>query len=221
MNLSLLPRPQSLSARIRLILQFILLCGLVLALWSGLWLNALAVAVIIIISLLPDLLGSRFHVYIPSEFSALTAVFIFASLFLGEYHGYYTRFWWWDALLHTVSGFMLGILGFLLVHVLNEKEDLELHMKPGFVALFALMFAIGMGALWEIFEFSMDNLFDMNMQKSGLVDTMWDLIVDSIGAFVIAMLGYSYLKTAGNNSFLEKWIQHFVETNPRLFRRSR
>ncbi len=221
MNLSLLPRPQSLSARIRLILQFILLCGLILALWSGLWLNALAVAVIIIISLLPDLLGSRFHVYIPSEFSALTAVFIFASLFLGEYHGYYTRFWWWDALLHTVSGFMLGILGFLLVHVLNEKEDLELHMKPGFVALFALMFAIGMGALWEIFEFSMDNLFDMNMQKSGLVDTMWDLIVDSIGAFVIAMLGYSYLKTAGNNSFLEKWIQHFVETNPRLFRRSR
>ena len=147
-------------------------------------------------------------------------MFIFASLFLGEYHGYYTRFWWWDALLHTASGFILGILGFLLVHVMNEKEELELHMKPAFVALFAFLFAIGIGTLWEIFEFTMDNLFGLNMQKSGLVDTMTDLIVDAVGAFIIAILGYGYLRTAGNSSFLEQWILRFIEANPRLFRRS-
>ena len=220
MKLLPLPYPGNLSARIRLVLQVILLVGLVLAIWSGLWLNALTVTVIMVISLLPGLLGNRFHVYIPSEFQALTMVFIFASLFLGEYHGYYTRFWWWDALLHTASGFMLGILGFLLVHVMNEKEELELHMKPGFVALFAFMFAIGIGTLWEIFEFAMDNLFALNMQKSGLMDTMTDLIVDAIGALIIALLGYGYLRTAGNSSFLEQWIQRFIEANPRLFRRS-
>lgn len=33
-----------------------------------------------------------------------------------------------------------GFWGFLLVHVLNEKENLDVHMTPGFVALFALMF---------------------------------------------------------------------------------
>lgn len=221
MNLLPLPYPGNLSARIRLVLQVILLLGLVLAVWGGLWLNVLAVAAIMVISLLPGLLGSRFQVYIPSEFEALTVVFIFASLFLGEYHGYYTRFWWWDTLLHTASGFMLGILGFLLVHVMNEKEELELHMKPGFVALFAFMFALGIGTLWEIFEFAMDNLFGLNMQKSGLVDTMADLIVDAIGALVIAILGYGYLHTAGNSSFLEQWILRFIEANPRLFRQSK
>lgn len=212
--------PHSLLGRIRLTLRIILLTGLALALWQGQWLNALAVSGIMIVTLLPTVLGQRFHVYIPSEFEALAVIFIFASLFLGEYHGYYTRFWWWDALLHTASGFMLGLLGFLLVHVLNEKADLEFHMKPGFVALFAFLFAIGMGTVWEIFEFSMDNLFNLNMQKSGLLDTMGDLIVNTIGALVISVLGYSYLKTAGNRSFLEQWIRRFIEANPQMFRRS-
>lgn len=212
--------PEITPVRIRLTLQSILLIGLILALFRGQWLNALAVTGIMVVTLLPTVLGQRFHVYIPPEFEALAIIFIFASLFLGEYHGYYIRFWWWDALLHTVSGFMLGLLGFLLVHVLNEQEDLELHMKPGFVALFAFMFAIGMGTLWEIFEFSMDGLFGLNMQKSGLLDTMGDLIVDTIGALTIALLGYSYLKTTGNRSFLEQWIQRFIDANPQLFRRS-
>jgi uncharacterized membrane protein YjdF len=99
-------------------------------------------------------------------------------------------------------------------------------MKPGFVAIFAFMFAVGIGALWEIFEFSMDSLFGMDMQKemrgdpSGLTDTMWDLIVDILGALVISILGYGYVKTARNESFLERWIKAFVKSNPRLFKRN-
>ncbi|MEX1237387.1 MAG: hypothetical protein WD994_03870, partial [Pseudomonadales bacterium] len=165
-----------------------------------------------------------FRVFIPAEFELVAVAFIFASLFLGEIYGYYTRFWWWDIALHTTSGLLLGVIGFLLVHVLNETEDIGLHMKPGFVAFFAFLFAVGIGALWEIFEFCMDRLLGLNMQKemlgdpSGLTDTMWDLIVDAIGALVIAMVGYGYLKKAGNRSFLERWIQSFIQANPRLFK---
>lgn len=69
------------------------------------------------------------------------------------------------------------------------------------------MFALGVGALWEIFEFTMDSLFGMNMQKpmlgdpSGLTDTMWDLIVDATGALVISVLGWRYLKNLTNAPF--------------------
>jgi hypothetical protein len=90
-------------------------------------------------------------------------------------------------------------------------------MKPGFVALFAFMFAVGLGALWEIFEFGMDSLFGLNMQKSGLVDTMWDLIVDVAGALVISILGYGYLVRSENDSFLERWIARFIRANRRFF----
>lgn len=173
-----------------------LLVGMLLAAWKGQWSAAFATAGVVVIASLPMVFVRRFHVYVPPEFGMLAVVFVFASLFLGEVHGYYLRFWWWDVVLHTASGFLLGLLGFLLVYVLNEKEDVDLRMKPGFVALFAFMFAIGMGALWEIFEFSMDTLVGSNMQKSGLRDTMWDLIVDAIGALLTAVLGYVYLRRA-------------------------
>jgi len=200
-----------------LFLQATLLLGAVLFCFQARWLTAAVTTAIIIVTLLPLVLGRRFDVRIPPEFEFLAVVFVYASLFLGEVHGYYIRFWWWDAVLHMGSGFLLGVLGLLLVYILNERPDVELHMRPRFVAVFAFMFAIGMGALWEIFEFAMDQLFGMNMQKSGLVDTMWDLIVDCVGAAVIAFLGWIYMRTVGNNSFLERWIVEFIRANPRLF----
>ena len=93
-------------------------------------------------------------------------------------------------------------------------------MKPGFVALFAFMFTMGMGAIWEIFEFVVDQTLNLNMQKSGLIDTMWDLIIDAGGAIVISLMGWSYLSNVGSSSFLERWISAFVKANPRLFRLS-
>lgn len=200
-----------------LFFQAFLLMGIVLAVWQAQWSTALISSGVAVLTLLPVVLGRRFRVFIPPEFEALAVFFIFASLFLGEVRGFYVRFWWWDTALHAASGFLLGILGFVLVHALNEKEDIDLHMKPGFVALFAFMFAVGLGAIWEIFEFAMDGFFGMNMQKTGLNDTMWDLIVDTVGALFISALGFGYISNRGNESFLEEWIRHFVEQNPRFF----
>ncbi len=212
--------------RLTFVLQAILVVEVGVAVWEHQWLAAVTTTGIIIVTLGPFFLGKLFHVYIPPVFLLLSIAFVFASLFLGEMRGYYTRFWWWDIALHSSSGFLLGIVGFLLVHVLNETEDIELHMKPGFVAFFAFLFAVGIGALWEVLEFSMDSFFSMNMQKemlgdpSGLTDTMWDLIVDTLGALAISVLGYGYVKTARDQSFLERWIQAFIKGNPRLFKRN-
>lgn len=205
--------------RVSYFLKLFLAFGVILLILQGRYQAAIEASVILCITFLPVLLGNRFRVRIPHEFETLTVVFVYLSLFLGEVQGYYLRFWWWDLVLHAGSGVLLGILGFLLVYVLNEKEDVELDLHPKFIAFFAFMFAMGMGAIWEIFEFSMDQMFGMNMQKSGLVDTMWDLIVDGLGALLIAALGWGYLRTKDRNSFLEQWIDSFIEKNPRLFRR--
>lgn len=207
------------------ILQGILVLELVAALLGQQWLTALITTAIIGVTLSPFVVARFFRVFIPPEFVLFSIAFVFASVFLGEVHDYYHRYWWWDIALHTTSGFLLGIIGFLLVYVMNETEEVGVRMKPGFVAFFAFLFAVGIGALWEIFEFAMDRLFGTNMQKamfddpSGLTDTMWDLIVDTVGASVISVLGYGYLRTGGSDSFLERWIGAFVDRNPRLFGR--
>jgi len=208
-----------------LTLQAVLIAELLFALWRQQWFVSFITAGIVAVTLVPVLLERRFRVHIPPQFQLFAIAFVFASLFLGEVHGYYTRFWWWDIALHTMSGFLLGIVGFLLVHLLNETEEIGLQMKPGFVAFFAFLFALGIGTLWELFEFTMDSLLGMNMQKpmfndpSGLTDTMLDLLVDAVGALVITVYGYIHLCAADRSTFLHRWIWAFIRHNPGLFRR--
>jgi len=206
-------------------LQLILLTEAVFAILGQRWFTAFLTVMIVAITFFPLLFERRLHIQITPELQLAAIGFIFASLFLGEIRDFYARFWWWDIFLHTISGFLLVILGFLLVHVMNETERINVIMKPGFVAFFAFMFALGVGALWEIFEFSMDLFFGMNMQKpmfgdlSGLTDTMCDLIVDALGALVISVMGWRYLRNPQEQSFLERWIDAFIERNPRFFKR--
>jgi hypothetical protein len=59
---------------------------------------------------------------------------------------------------------------------------------------------------------------EVNMQsnETGVADTMYDLIVDTLGAIVVALMGWAYYKT-GRYSFLADGIRTFIEKNPRLF----
>lgn len=209
------------------LLKIALVAELAFALRDGAWLTAAAVLGILAVTLLPFVLRRRFQFVLPYELELLAIVFAFAALFLGEVRGYYTHFPWWDSLLHTTSGLLLGMFGFLLVHALNESDRIGMNLRCGLVAFFSFLFALGVGAVWEIFEFAMDSLVGTNMQKpmfgdpSGLTDTMWDLILDAAGALVISILGYVYLKTPMRDSFIEKWIMDFIRDNPGFFPKRR
>ncbi len=188
------------------------------------WLSAFLVALIIASLLSPLVFRRKMEVEIPAEFHLTAVVFIFASLYLGEVRDFYQRFWWWDIALHTSAGLLMGIVGFLLVYLLNENKRVDMHMTPGFISMFAFLFAVTIGTLWEIFEFSMDRLLGVNMQKpmlgdpSGLTDTMWDMIVNAVGAFFISFAGWRYLKRK-RAFFVKDWIRSFISRNPGLFRR--
>jgi hypothetical protein len=222
------PQPgiaRSIHRWIVIVVVVVMTVDLAFIVYEGQWLNAFLILTIMAVILAPTLLGDRLPVTIPAEFQILALVFSFAALFLGEVRSYYERIWWWDIALHASSGLLLGILGFLLVYVLNESRRVDLHMRPRFVALFAFLFAVAVGTLWEIFEFAMDQVFGLNMQKamfgdpSGLTDTMWDLILDTAGALAISIFGWWYMKRAAQ-SFIERWINKFIAHNPSLFRAS-
>lgn len=201
-------------------LQLALFIAAIISLVQGNWLNAFLTLGILFLTFLPKIIRQSYKVFLPVEFDVLAIIFIFASLFLGEIHSYYTRFWWWDLVLHSSSGFLLGITGFLVVHVLSEEKRVNVNMKPGFVSFFAFNFAITIGAVWEIFEFFMDQSFGLNMQRpgTGVVDTMRDLMVDALGALVIAVIGYFYSRKGGFLLF-DRMVHRFVEKNPKMFRR--
>ncbi len=202
------------------VLQLVMGVQLVILLMRGDWLQCFLVAAVMALTLAPVVL--KMPVRIPSEIQIVAILFVFATLFLGEVHHYYERFWWWDAVLHTTSGLLPGILGFMIVYMLNEDRHVDLHMRPSFVALFAFFFALGIGALWEVFEFAMDRYLGTNMQPaipgdpSGLSDTILDLIVDTLGAAVVSLAGWRYMRQA-RASPVDTWAARFIARNPKLF----
>ena len=188
------------------------------------WLSLFVVSLLLIVLFIPIIFRRRLQVDIPAEFHLTAVIFTFAALYLGEIQHFYQRVWWWDIALHGSAGLLMGIFGFLLIYILNESIRIDIHLTPGFIAFFAFTFAVSIGTIWEIFEFAMDQIFGLNMQKqmmddpSGLTDTMWDMIVNAAGAFIISLTGWWYLKSK-RNYFVKEWIRKFIEKNPRLFKK--
>src|SRR3989344_3445159 len=168
-----LDQSDKIQLSISYILQAVLLIEAIISVYRQNWLTAFLTFGILVLTFVPALIRRRTNVYLPVEFDFLTILFIFASLFLGEIHAYYTRLWWWDLVLHASSGALIGLFGFILVYVINREKHPKIYLEPRFVALFSFAFALAIGSMWEIVEFSLDSAFGFNMQKSGLVDTMW------------------------------------------------
>ncbi len=207
------------------VLLVVMIIEWVLLLFEQSWLSLFLVTLIIFTLFAPILFKKRIDVELPAEFHLMAVIFIFAAFYLGEVHHFYERIWWWDVALHTTAGLMMGIVGFLLVYILNETSRVELKMNPGFIAFFAFTFAVTIGTFWEIYEFSMDQIFGLNMQKpmwgdpSGLTDTMWDMIVNALGALVVSISGWWYLRQ-GKDFYIRSLIQKFINKNPEMFRKS-
>ena len=195
-------------------LQVAILVPVVGAGISGNWKVAFTGVVVLLLTFLPSLTERRLRVHLPVEFTFVLCLFLYASFILGELGDFYERFWWWDQLLHTLSALVTGLLGFLAIYVFYASDRVQ--ASPAFVAILSFCVAVAAGTVWEVFEFGMDWFFGLNMQKSGLVDTMTDMLVNMFGALVAAVAGYAYIKD-GDSLIADRIIRAFVKDNPSLF----
>ena len=194
-----------------------LLAGL-MATFIGNWSLAFVSLATLLVAVLPVIVVRWAGLVVPRAFIAAIVLFIFATLFLGEVFDFYNRFWWWDIALHGGSAIGFGLIGFVAVFTMFQGDRFAApHLA---ICFFGMCFAVFIGATWEIFEFGMDTIFGLNMQKSGLRDTMGDLIVDVIGAFIGSVAGYLYL-IGREKAFLTALITEFIERNPRFFGKAR
>lgn len=159
-----------------------------------------------IVIFLPAQAEQRFGIDLPDLMEMIYFIFLFCAIYLGEVQNFYYRVPFWDTILHGFSAVMLGALGFFLVDFMNRSRTLHLQLKPFFVSFFAFCFATTCGVVWEIYEYTADQLLGTNMQKfmtadgvvlsghAALGDTMKDIIVDMVCALIIVMVGYWNLK---------------------------
>ncbi len=195
-------------------MQLILLLAAGVAVFEAQWSVVFVALATWVLTLSPRRFARWIGIELPPSFLLASVIFVFGTLFLGEVFDFYERYWWWDIALHFGSALGFGLIGFLFIFMLFEGDRFA--APPLAIAVLSFATAIAIGALWEIFEFGMDQVFGMNMQKSGLVDTMADLIVDTLGAFIGATAGYFYLKGRQLGG-LGAAIDDFVKLNKRLY----
>lgn len=189
----------------------------ILALWLGRWPIAFVALATFGLSLVPVIVAESLQITLPLPFLVATSVFTFLSIFLGEAFDFYELVWWWDLVLHGSSAVGFGLIGFLFVFMLFDGDRFA--APPSALGLIAFCVAITVGALWEVFEYSMDLLFGMNMQKSGVTDVMTDLILNAVGAAIAGISGYLYLIGSQAGVF-RPLIDEFIRLNRDFYRKS-
>ncbi len=130
-----------------------------------------------------------FDLKIPAEYEMIFLLMITFGTVLGELWDLYYRIIHLDTILHCLSGPILCL--FPMCILVRCKTEVPFKSR-----LFLILFvSMGFAAMWEIYEFTMDELFGLDMQKDheaglGLIDTMHDLWIHFIGAagFLIFMI---------------------------------
>ncbi|MFH1509093.1 MAG: hypothetical protein ABIE68_02940 [bacterium] len=167
------------------------------------WYDLFFSAVALFLTYIPFVIIKRTKFFIPPSFQIAFLIFVFASLFLGDVTAWYWKIWWWDLILHGLSGIVMGFIGLFWILTLTRLEKTHIVLSPVFVAFFALALAMTAGTIWEILEFTLDKTIGTDAQRNSLDDTMWDIVFNFVGALIVAAIGYLYFKK-GKFSYLEK-----------------
>lgn len=160
------------------VLRVLVICSMVrqllLANYEGFALCLLTLLLLIV----PSMIQVSLHVDISQTLEIIIMCFIFAAEILGEVDHYYTAIPFWDTILHTLNGFLAAAVGFSLVLILNKNENIMFDLSPLYIAIVAFCFSMTIGVVWEFFEFGMDMMMGLDMQKDTVVNSISSIMLD-------------------------------------------
>lgn len=171
-------RRQPVVFAVYLVLRLIVLASLVSAILRQEYESAFVCVLVLFLFMLPFFIQKNFGIRLPSTLEIIILLFIFAAEILGELQSYFIQYPYWDTMLHTTNGFLCAAVGFSLIDILNRDAKIKFTLSPVYVALAAFCFSMTIGVLWEFFEFGMDRLFHMDMQKGTIVHTISSVMLD-------------------------------------------
>ena len=171
-------RQQPAVFAVYVVLRLIVVAELVLSILRGEYESAFICLLVLILFILPFFIQQNFGIQLPTTLEIIILLFIFSAEILGELEGYFITYPDWDTMLHTTTGFLCAATGFALIDILNRNSRIKFQLSPIYVALAAFCFSMTVGVLWEFFEFGMDRLFHLDMQKDTVVQSITSVMLD-------------------------------------------
>ncbi len=198
---------------LRALPRFAILLTAVAELASGNILYGGFCVVALVLTLIPAIHARNLDAGIPIELELAVLWLMVTDMTLGNSIGLY-RLPWYDKTLHLSSSMLVATIGFLAIYLLHLTYNTRFH--PWLDGLAILLVTLGVGALWEIAEYVVDQLFGLRTQGApnlnALDDTMFDLILDGVGGVLGSVLGPLYIRRS-------KRSRHRVEAFARMIAR--
>jgi len=165
--------------------------GLVWALWAGQHQTAMEVAVALALMTVPRLLS------LPRAFDLAFALGMTLDAW-GNVVGLFGHYGWFDTLVHFTLTMVAAPTAYLALARLEILPSPELAAwRRRYLGMAVITFLIGAGfeAVYEIYEFAVDQLTGSQLQ-TGNADTMVDLLASSAGALVGGQLLLAWASSA-------------------------
>lgn len=160
------------------VLSLLVLAAMIRSIMLANYGNAFLCLLVLALFMIPQFIRKSLRLKLPDTLEIIILLFIFCAEILGELQCYYLQYAHWDALLHTVWGFLCAAIGFGLIDVLNQSSRIKFQLSPFFVAAVAFCFSMTVGVFWEFFEYGVDYLFHTDMQKDTVVTYFYSTLLD-------------------------------------------
>lgn len=128
-----------------------------------------------------------FHKKLSPIVKFVCILFVFCAHFLGATIEFYNEFTYYDKITHTISGILTALLAMLLLKQLGMYQE----NKIFFNVLFIISITLSVAVCWEFFEYFGNIFFGGDAQrvaKTGVNDTMQDMLVAFLGSVIISIL---------------------------------
>lgn len=146
----------------------------------------------------------------------------FLSVGGGFIFRFYIIFNYYDTVIHFLNGGIIVIIAFAVLKYFARDDN----KHTASLIIVAVLVSISLGTIWEIYEFAVDSIVDgSNMQRfrnvhdaeelwegqKALMDTMVDLIVDTLGAILAGFI--LYIDKKNGRKFINKISFEHIENN--------
>lgn len=170
------------------VLRILVMVTMILQFLNGNYENFFLCILTLILLIMPSLIQVTLKIELPTVLEILILIFIFSAEILGEIREYYIMIPMWDTILHTVNGFLAAAIGFSMVDLLNRSDRMTFQLSPLFTAIVAFCFSMTIGVVWEFFEFGMDMIFGLDMQKDTVIQAIRSVTLNPDGRNIVSVI---------------------------------
>ncbi|QLH75123.1 MAG: hypothetical protein HPY73_06510 [Methanomassiliicoccales archaeon] len=148
----------------------------------------------------PQGLDMRGLIRLPNVVIIIIGVSLILNSF-GVASGLYDNSYWWDKITHIISGFAVGMIAAIALLLLQGMG--KIYFPHYWFIFFLFIIVLFFEGIWEIIEFTLDHTIGTSMQY-GRLDTVNDLMSDSIAGLIVGAAVAYYTKESQNDDFIRK-----------------